>query len=161
MENTGRHHQFYEKFNTRHHIAVILRELWSVPDHRQRMLEQSRYGNGRICAIVYFPSASEYTRYSIFDVSTHSSGEPFVRFVNYLIVDMTYLMDEILRLLALIRDFELLKRNTQQWESMPQVWGSGASDVLAVSKRPSNTQCDVHPLRDIIMGHWSIDVEKE
>jgi hypothetical protein len=34
-------------------------------------------------------------------------------------------MDEILRLLALIRDFELLKRNTQQWESMPQVrWRS-------------------------------------
>jgi hypothetical protein len=44
-----------------------------------------------------------------------------VRFVNHLIVDMTYLMDEILRLLALIRDFEQLKRNSQQWESMPQV----------------------------------------
>lgn len=43
VESTGRHGQFYEKFNIRYHIAVILKELWRVPDHRQRMIEQSQY----------------------------------------------------------------------------------------------------------------------
>ena len=42
MESTGRHGQFYEKFNIRYHIAIILKELWLVPEHQQRMVEQSK-----------------------------------------------------------------------------------------------------------------------
>jgi hypothetical protein len=62
MENTGRHSQFYEKFTTRHHIAVILRELWSVPDHRQRMLEQSKYGQNLLCVNVFVGTLLEQSK---------------------------------------------------------------------------------------------------
>jgi hypothetical protein len=65
MENTGRHSQFYEKFTTRHHIAVILRELWSVPDHRQRMLEQSKYGQIMPCCASMFVLAHYWNRASV------------------------------------------------------------------------------------------------
>lgn len=43
VESTGRHGQFYEKFNIRYHIAVILKELWPVQEHQMRMIEQSKY----------------------------------------------------------------------------------------------------------------------
>ena len=58
---------------------------------------------------------------SVFSHNTHSSGEQFVRFVNHLMNDMTYLLDEALRYLGYIRDYELLQRNQDQWNSLPQV----------------------------------------
>ena len=44
-----------------------------------------------------------------------------MRFVNHLMNDMTYLLDEALRYLGYIRDYELLQRNQDQWNSLPQV----------------------------------------
>ena len=58
---------------------------------------------------------------SVFSQKPHSSGEQFVRFVNHLMNDMTYLLDEALRYLGYIRDYELLQRNQDQWNSLPQV----------------------------------------
>lgn len=56
-------------------------------------------------------------------LSPSSSGEQFVRFVNHVMNDMTYLLDEAMRLLGLIRDIELLKKNAAQWAALnPVCW---------------------------------------
>ena len=66
IEHTGSDSQFYDKFNVRHAIAVLMKFLADFPPHVQRMEEEA------------------------LDV------ELFVRFANSIINDMIYLLDEAL-----------------------------------------------------------------
>eukprot|EP00123_Amoebidium_parasiticum_P015048 comp22757_c0_seq2/m.35536 comp22757_c0_seq2/g.35536 ORF comp22757_c0_seq2/g.35536 comp22757_c0_seq2/m.35536 type:complete len:616 (-) comp22757_c0_seq2:414-2261(-) len=88
VQSTGAHTQFYDKFNIRYHIAIILKQLWSYPEHKQRMIEESK------------------------------NTEQFVKFVNHLMIDTTYLLDESLTHLATLRDIEQLKRRTDEWNAL-------------------------------------------
>ncbi|KNC84865.1 hypothetical protein SARC_02925 [Sphaeroforma arctica JP610] len=90
VESTGAHNQFYEKISIRHNISAILKALWDNAEHKQAV------------------------------VAVSENQEVFVRFVNHLMNDCMYMLDEALGVLGTIRDFEQLQLNRAKWEGMEQ-----------------------------------------
>ena len=90
MESTGASSEFYDKFSIRHHISVIVKELWKDRHHKDAILE-------------------------------HSKSNEFVRFVNMLINDTTFLLDEALNCLKSINEIQLLMKNRPEWEALTRV----------------------------------------
>lgn len=43
VEHTGLHSQFYDKFNIRYHLSQVMMAVWNNPQHRKRLLNESKY----------------------------------------------------------------------------------------------------------------------
>ena len=67
VENTGAHTQFYDKFNIRYEIFQIIKCIWSNPIYREHLSEEAA-----------------------------KNVDFFVRFVNLLLNDVTFVLDESL-----------------------------------------------------------------
>lgn len=67
VENTGAHTQFYDKFNIRYEIFQIIKCIWSNPVYREQL-----------------------------SLEAETNVEFFVRFVNLLLNDVTFVLDESL-----------------------------------------------------------------
>lgn len=76
-ESTGSHTQFYDKFNIRYHLSQIFKVIWQNPEHMARIHAEAT-GN----------------------------SDNFVVFVNRLMNDVTFLLDDALE--------KLLELNTKQ-----------------------------------------------
>ncbi|KAG7663077.1 ufd2 [[Candida] subhashii] len=83
VEKTGASSQFYDKFNSRYYISVILEELWKNPLYRHQLTDYSK-----------------------------NNVDFFIRFIARMLNDTTYLLDETFNLLNSIHDYqqELKKR---------------------------------------------------
>ncbi|CAL1712793.1 unnamed protein product [Somion occarium] len=90
VEQTGAHSQFYDKFNARRSISYVFRAIWRNPDHRDALKRQAR-----------------------------DNIEKFVRFVNLMINDVTYLMDESLSDMAKIHEIQTEMANAQEFARRP------------------------------------------
>ncbi|KIJ54955.1 hypothetical protein M422DRAFT_153298 [Sphaerobolus stellatus SS14] len=90
VESTGTHTQFYDKFETRRHIAHIWKTVWTNPSHRDALAAEA------------------------------NDMEKFVRFVNLMMNDVTYLMDEALSKLTEIHGINTEMENQQAWAEQPQ-----------------------------------------
>jgi ubiquitin conjugation factor E4 B len=88
IESTGSHTQFYDKFHTRYHVAQIFRLIWPNPVHREALERVSR------------------------------ESDDFVRFVNYLMNDTTFLLDEVLGRLAKIHRIQTEQASQALWASL-------------------------------------------
>ncbi|KAG8462786.1 hypothetical protein KFE25_004762 [Diacronema lutheri] len=89
-EYLGSHTAFHDKFTYRHHIALILEHLWTLPDFKA----------------------------SVVEAATGSDSDRFVRFTNFILNDTIFCMDEALRKLAKIREVELLQRDSAAWAAL-------------------------------------------
>eukprot|EP01132_Coremiostelium_polycephalum_P004552 gene4552-5672_t len=78
IEHTGRHTQFYEKFHYRYYSSNILKYLWQNPYYKLKFKEES------------------------------NKPEQFMKFINMLINDSIYLLDESLSKLAEIKTNQIL-----------------------------------------------------
>ncbi|XP_047535250.1 ubiquitin conjugation factor E4 B [Vanessa atalanta] len=74
IETTGQSTEFYDKFTIRFHISIILKSMWERPIHKQAIVKESR------------------------------SGRQFVKFINMLMNDTTFLLDECLTYLKRIHE---------------------------------------------------------
>lgn len=90
VESTGASSEFYDKFSIRYHIAIVMKSLWNVPSHREAICRES------------------------------SSGKQFVRFVNMLINDTTFLLDESLDSLKRIHEAQELMEDPVEWAALPR-----------------------------------------
>lgn len=90
VESTGASSEFYDKFSIRYHIAIVMKSLWNVPDHRQAICRES------------------------------STGKQFVRFVNMLINDTTFLLDESLDSLKRIHEAQEIMEDPVEWAALPR-----------------------------------------
>ena len=97
----GGSNEFFDKFSVRYHISVILKQLWSYPTHHASMV-----------------SASTSTR----------DDASFIRFVNMLINDTTFLLDESLDALKAIHETQEAQKDREGWDSQPRV-SKGCSGV--------------------------------
>ncbi|KAK4477584.1 hypothetical protein RD792_016819 [Penstemon davidsonii] len=88
IEFTGSHTQFYDKFNIRHNIAELLEYLWQVPSHRN----------------VWRKIAKEEEK------------GVYLNFLNFLINDSIYLLDESLNKILEHKELEAEMSNTVEWE---------------------------------------------
>lgn len=90
IESTGRDSQFYDKFNVRYQIACLFRYLWKIPFHKDIIKSRAQ------------------DHYHI------------TRFINMLINDATYLLDESLQKLEEIHETEERMRDTETWRAQPE-----------------------------------------
>nr|XP_009859036.1 ubiquitin conjugation factor E4 B isoform X1 [Ciona intestinalis] len=90
IESTGSSNEFYDKFSIRYHISIIFKGLWNNPQYQDSIAEELR------------------------------SGNEFVRFVNMLINDTTFLLDESLDSLKRIHETQELMRDEKEWNKLNQ-----------------------------------------
>lgn len=90
IEHTGASTQFYDKFNYRYYVSEIMKYLWSLPAFRLAIERESK------------------------DVSK------FLRFINMLINDSIYLLDESLLKLTEIRGIQQEMADQQTWMRQPE-----------------------------------------
>ncbi|KAK6205368.1 ubiquitin elongating factor core-domain-containing protein [Scheffersomyces amazonensis] len=77
VEKTGASSQFYDKFNSRYYISIILEELWKFPAYRSQLTDYSK-----------------------------NNVDFFIRFIARMLNDTTYLLDETFNELNLIHDYQ-------------------------------------------------------
>ncbi|KAH6674589.1 ubiquitin elongating factor core-domain-containing protein [Halenospora varia] len=77
VESTGTHTQFYDKFNIRFEIFQVIKCIWDNDVYKQKLAQESK-----------------------------TNTEFFLRFVNLLLNDVTYVLDEALTKFPKIHDLE-------------------------------------------------------
>ena len=90
----GGSNEFFDKFSVRYHVSVILKQLWLYPAHHASMVAES--ADTRDNAI-------------------------FMRFINMLINDTTFLLDESLDALKAIHETQEAQKDKETWDSQPMV----------------------------------------
>ncbi|CDP02278.1 unnamed protein product [Coffea canephora] len=91
IEFTGSHTQFYDKFNIRHNIAELLEYLWQVPSHRNAWRQ----------------------------IAKEEEKGVYLNYLNFLINDSIYLLDESLNKILELKELEAEMSNTVEWERRP------------------------------------------
>ena len=98
IEMTGQSVSFEQKFNYRRPMYLVMEFLWSIDEQRECFKRLSREA----------------------EINIDNVEAPiFLRFVNVLINDSIYLLDESLTNLAQIRELEEARDNNK-WDGMPQ-----------------------------------------
>eukprot|EP01135_Chromosphaera_perkinsii_P005722 Nk52_evm22s359 gene=Nk52_evmTU22s359 len=108
-ESMGGSNQFYDKFNVRYHLAIIMKNLWENENHRKGMLKDSE------------------------------EGQFFVKFINLLMNDTTFLLDESLTQLTEIRDIQLLMKDPSQWNALSEEDKQQKQQTLSSNERMCKT----------------------
>ncbi|KAB0793378.1 hypothetical protein PPYR_12998 [Photinus pyralis] len=88
VETTGSSSEFYDKFSIRYHISLIIKGMWNSPIHRESLIKESR------------------------------SGTQFVKFINMLMNDTTFLLDESLESLKRIHEVQELITDEVNWAKL-------------------------------------------
>ncbi|KAG0049750.1 hypothetical protein BGZ83_005433 [Gryganskiella cystojenkinii] len=109
VENTGRHSQFYDKFNIRYNISQILKFVWTNPIHRDMVKAESQ------------------------------RSESFVRFANLLMNDTTYLLDEGLAKLVEIKAVEVEMEDKSGWAAQTPQYRQEREGVLRTAQRQASS----------------------
>ncbi|KAI3500720.1 hypothetical protein L2E82_19321 [Cichorium intybus] len=91
IEFTGSHTQFYDKFNIRHNIAELLEYLWQVPVHQNAWKQ----------------------------IAKDEEKGVYLNFLNFLINDSIFLLDESLNKILELKELEAEMSNTTEWEQRP------------------------------------------
>ncbi|KAI0661957.1 ubiquitin conjugation factor E4 [Cubamyces menziesii] len=90
VEQTGASSQFYDKFNSRRNIAHVFKVIWNNQSHRDALKNEAAY-----------------------------NSERFVRFINLMINDVTYLLDESLSDLAKIHEIQTEMKDRATFDAQP------------------------------------------
>ncbi|XP_063292680.1 ubiquitin conjugation factor E4 B isoform X3 [Pelobates fuscus] len=109
VEHTGATSEFYDKFTIRYHISTIFKSLWQNPAHHGTFMEE------------------------------FNSGKQFVRYINMLINDTTFLLDESLESLKRIHEMQEEMRNKEHWDALPRDQQQAKQSQLAQDERVSRS----------------------
>ncbi|KAM0885791.1 hypothetical protein ACQ4PT_030100 [Festuca glaucescens] len=110
IEFTGSHTQFFDKFNIRHNIAELLEYLWDVPSHRNAWKQ----------------------------IAKQEEKCVYLNFLNFLINDSIYLLDESLNKIHELKEIEAEMANTVAWNSRP---AKEREERLRVFHQSENVVC--------------------
>ncbi|KAJ8320744.1 hypothetical protein KUTeg_002331 [Tegillarca granosa] len=105
IESTGASSEFYDKFTIRYHISIIFKSMWLMPAHQMKMIEEA------------------------------GKGKQFVKFVNMLINDTTFLLDESLDCLKRIHEIQDAVENLEEWTKLPKEEQEAKRRQLAMDER--------------------------
>lgn len=113
--------QFYDKFNIRHNIAELLEYLWQVPSHRNvwRRVKLSIFVLIFLLALIYVPMEPYVLILFLYQIAKEEEKGVYLNFLNFLINDSIYLLDESLNKILEIKELEAEMSNTVEWESRP------------------------------------------
>ncbi|KAI0365724.1 ubiquitin conjugation factor E4 [Pilatotrama ljubarskyi] len=110
VEQTGASSQFYDKFNSRRNIAHIFKVIWNNQAHRDALKNEAAV-----------------------------NSERFVRFVNLMINDVTYLLDESLTDLAKIHELQTEMKDRATFEAKPLQYRREREGMLRTLERHTST----------------------
>jgi len=105
VEQTGASSQFYDKFNARRNIAHVLKVVWDNPAHREALNIEAQ------------------------------KIDTFVKFVNLMINDVTFLMDESLSELSTIHNIQVEMDDQAAWNARPQEYRRDRENQLRTLER--------------------------
>lgn len=91
IEQTGASTEFYDKFSIRYNISVILKSMWESNVHKIAIINESK------------------------------SGKQFVKFINMLMNDTTFLLDESMDTLKKIHEVQEEMNDKEKWQQQSQV----------------------------------------
>jgi ubiquitin conjugation factor E4 B len=120
--------QFYDKFNIRHNIAELLEYLWQVPSHRNawRQVEPSSWNDILslslsllVCTHMYVSVFDCWFKFIPFQIAKEEEKGVYLTFLNFLINDSIYLLDESLNKILELKELEAEMSNTAEWERRP------------------------------------------
>ncbi|KAI9643362.1 Ubiquitin conjugation factor E4 [Ciborinia camelliae] len=138
-ESTGAHTQFYDKFNIRYEIFQVIKCVWPNDVYRQRLMQESK-----------------------------TNTDFFLRFVNLLLNDATYVLDEALTKFPKIHDLQVElrkeaeaptmsaedreKKETElrEAEGQAQSYMQLTNETLAMMKLFSSTLCASFTMPEIV-----------
>ncbi|CAJ1085414.1 ubiquitin conjugation factor E4 B isoform X2 [Xyrichtys novacula] len=109
VEHTGATSEFYDKFTIRYHISTIFKSLWQNLAHHGTFMEE------------------------------FNSGKQFVRYINMLINDTTFLLDESLESLKRIHEVQEEMKNKELWEQLPREQQQSRQSQLTQDERVSRS----------------------
>ncbi|XP_028402978.1 ubiquitin conjugation factor E4 A-like isoform X2 [Dendronephthya gigantea] len=89
---------FEQKFGYRHHMYSVLEFIWDIPQYKKSIVDFSKEAD---------------------EIDHDSSGEPpiFLRFINLLVNDATFLLDEALSYLSAVKTLQD-ERDKGDWEKL-------------------------------------------
>lgn len=105
IETTGSSNEFYDKFSIRYHISIIFKAMWMIPSHQMKMVEEA------------------------------NRGKEFVKFVNMLMNDTTFLLDESLDCLKRIHEVQEEMDNDEEWNKQSQEHKQNQQRQLAMDEK--------------------------
>ncbi|XP_076874584.1 ubiquitin conjugation factor E4 B isoform X3 [Brachyhypopomus gauderio] len=109
VEHTGATSEFYDKFTIRYHISTIFKSLWQNVGHHGTFLEE------------------------------FNSGKQFVRYINMLINDTTFLLDESLESLKRIHEIQEEMKSKEHWDQLPREQQHSRQSQLTQDERVSRS----------------------
>uniref|UniRef100_A0A336M9J2 Ubiquitin conjugation factor E4 B n=1 Tax=Culicoides sonorensis TaxID=179676 RepID=A0A336M9J2_CULSO len=105
IETTGQSTEFYDKFTIRYHISHLFKGMWESLIHRQAMIQESK------------------------------SGKEFIKFVNMLMNDTTFLLDESMENLKRIHETQALMMREEEWNQLSQEEQTSRQRQLTTDER--------------------------
>jgi len=90
VEQTGSSNEFYDKFTIRYHISIILKSMWDSRVHKMAIITES------------------------------TAGKAFIKFINMMINDITFLLDESLDALKRIHEVQDDMADPAKWAGQNQ-----------------------------------------
>ena len=129
IEFTGAANQFYDKFNIRHQIGEMCEYLWRVEDHR-----------------------------AAWSALATNDGAFYVRFLNMLINDAIWLLDESMKKLPELREHAAETADAQAWLARPARERQEREAANRQNERALRSDLTLAKVHVGMMGYTSRDV---
>ena len=105
VEQTGSSNEFYDKFTIRYHISIIIKSMWESSTHKMAIISESH------------------------------NGKNFIKFINMMMNDTTFLLDESLDALKRIHDVQDDMNDPAKWASQSQEQQTSRARQLSQDER--------------------------
>ncbi|XP_018354562.1 PREDICTED: ubiquitin conjugation factor E4 B [Trachymyrmex septentrionalis] len=130
VETTGSSSEFYDKFSIRYHISLILKSMWDSPVHRASIVNES------------------------------NNGKQFVKFINMLMNDTTFLLDESLESLKRIHEVQELMSDTTAWSALSQEQQQSRTRQLAADERQAKSYLTLAKETVAMFHYLTVDIKE-
>ncbi|KAL0120658.1 hypothetical protein PUN28_008383 [Cardiocondyla obscurior] len=131
VETTGSSSEFYDKFSIRYHISLILKSMWDSPVHRASIVNES------------------------------NNGKQFVKFINMLMNDTTFLLDESLESLKRIHEVqELMSDTANAWGALSQEQQQSRTRQLAADERQARSYLTLAKETVAMFHYLTVDIKE-
>lgn len=105
VEQTGSSNEFYDKFTIRYHISIIMKSMWESPVHKMAIVTES------------------------------NNGKNFIKFINMMMNDTTFLLDESLDALKRIHEVQDDMTDPAKWAAQSQEQQTSRARQLSQDER--------------------------
>ena len=128
VETTGSSSEFYDKFSIRYHISLILKSMWDSPVHRESIINES------------------------------NNGKQFVKFINMLMNDTTFLLDESLESLKRIHEIQELMSDLRAWAALTREQQHSRMRQLAADERQARSYLTLAKETVAMFHYLTVDI---